>query len=119
VSAALIALLIVVQDAPSDPVAIAGPARPPVPAPPPTRAPCRPDASASDVTVCGSRSAEERYRLKPLPDRYAPKPIVAALGLNESTTASLTAEQHEAGPGGLSNAIMLNFKFLLGGKKKR
>lgn len=113
----MFALLLAFQDVPSAPVA--GPDRPPVPAPPIARQPCRPDASGSDVVVCGSRSAEERFRLKPLSDRYESAPLVAAIGLNDTTTASLTAEQREAGPGGTSQAIMLNFKFLLGGKKKR
>jgi len=115
----MLALLMAIQQAPADAVSIAGPARPAVPAPLVARQPCRPDPSASDVTVCGSRSTEERYRLKPLSDRYEPKPAMAALSMSDSTTASIIAEQHEAGPGGLSNAIMLNFKFLLGGKKRR
>ena len=116
---ALLALMAAVQQAASEPTNAAGPERPPVPAPLIARQPCRPDASATDVTVCGSRRAEERYRLKPLSDRYEPKPLVAAIGFNESTTASVTAEQREVGPGGTTQAIMLNFKFALGGKKKR
>ncbi|MBA3879598.1 MAG: hypothetical protein C0500_07775 [Sphingobium sp.] len=110
-------LLFALQEGGGGPVV--GPARPPVPAPLVARQPCRLDESATEVVVCGSRSAEERYRLKPLSDRYEPKPLIAVIGLNETTTASLTAEQREAGPGGTSQAIMLNFKFLLGGKKKQ
>ena len=118
-SFAFLVLMMAAQHAVGEPTTAAGPERPPVPAPMVARQPCRADASATDVTVCGSRSAEERYRLKPLSDRYEPKPLVAAIGLDDTTTASLTAEQREAGPGGTSQAIMLNFKFLLGGKKKQ
>lgn len=115
----MLALLFAVQEAPSVPSPAAEPERPKLPAPLIARQPCRPNEAATDVVVCGSRRAEERYRLKPLSDRYEPKPLVAAIGLNESTTASVTAEQREVGPGGTTQAIMLNFKFALGGKKKR
>ena len=113
----MFALLFAVQEPPSPPVA--GPARPPVPAPLIARQPCRPDASGSDVVVCGSRSAEERYRLRPLSDRYEEKPLVAAVRLGEGTTAALAAEQQNFGNGLVSKRIMLNFKILLGGPKKR
>lgn len=116
----MLALLLIAQAIPAEPKPVAGTERPALPAPSlAPRQPCRPDAQGSDVTVCGSRSADERYRLKPLSDRYEPKPVEAATRLNATTTASLTAEQREAGPGGTSQAIMVNFKFALGGKKKR
>lgn len=113
----MFALLFAAQELPSPPVA--GPARPPVPAPPLARKPCRPDASGSDVVVCGSRSAEERYRLRPLSDHYEEKPLRAATALNDSTTAEIAGEQKDFGSGFISQRIMLNFKFAFGEPKKR
>lgn len=113
----MFALLFAVQELPYAPVA--GPARPPVPAPPLARKPCLPNESATDVVVCGSRSAAERYRLRPLSDRYEEKPLRAATALNDSTTAEIAGEQKDFGSGFVSQRIMLNFKFAFGGPKKR
>ncbi|MBY0282854.1 MAG: hypothetical protein K2W81_02680 [Sphingomonas sp.] len=115
----MLALLLIAQALPAEPKPVAGPDRPPFPAPLIARKPCLPNESATEIVVCGSRNAEERYRLKPLSDRYEPKPVVAVTRLNATTTASVTAEQREVGPGGTTQAIMLNFKFAFGGPKKR
>ena len=80
---------------------------------------CAAEASASDVTVCGSRSAEERYRLTPLSDRYVEPPVRAAVRLSESTTAALVVHQQDYGSGFVSKRISLDFSLLFGGNNKR
>lgn len=56
----------------------AAPSEPPAAAPasvdlPPAWHPsgCAPNASSSDILVCGQRDAAERYRVRPLPKTYA------------------------------------------------
>ena len=115
----LAVLLFALQETASAPVS--GPVLPSKPSPTlsPFRKPCRPGDTADEVTVCGSRSADERYRLKPLPDRYQEKPLRAATTLGDGATAEIAAEQKDLGSGFVSKRMMLNFKFVLGGKKKK
>lgn len=115
----LAVLLLALQETGAAPVA--GPVVPSAkpPALNPFRQPCRPNDPGDDVTVCGSRSASERYRFQPLPDRYEEKPVRASTALGEGTTAEIAAEQKDLGSGFVSKRMMLNFKFLFGGKKRK
>lgn len=115
----MLALLFGLQEAPVEPAPVAGPVRPPVAVPTALRQPCRANTSSTDVTVCGSRSADERYRLKPLPDRYVERPVRAAIKLNDSTTAAVAVHQQDYGSGFVSRRVSLDFSFLFGGKKKK
>lgn len=45
-------------------------------------------------------------------------PLVAAIRLNDTATASLSAGQREVGPGDMTQAIEPNLRFLLGGRKR-
>ena len=58
---------------------------------------CPPDTSSGDVVVCG-RTDPDRYRLKPLPERYARKAEqpLAQVRIGGSTL-SATAEQGSVG----------------------
>lgn len=112
-------LLFAVQEVVAAPPPVAGPERPLTTLSAHVGKPCRPDSSSTEVVVCGSRSADERYRLKPLPDRYEDKPLRASTTLGDGATAEIAAEQTDLGSGFVSKRMMLNFKFLLGGKNKR
>lgn len=116
----MLASVLMVQAVVSMPPPASGPV---LPAPVPSRLSlpkrCAPDASAVDVTVCGSRSASERYRLTPLSDRYEEAPIRAAFKLSDTTTAAVVAQQQDYGSGFVAKRVSLDFRFLFGGKKKR
>lgn len=115
----MLVLFFVVQEVVATPQPVAGPERPSTAVPTHVAKPCRPDSSSTEVTVCGSRSADERYRLRPLSDRYEEKPLRASTTLGDGATAEVAAEQKDLGSGFVSKRMMLNFKFVLGGKKKK
>ncbi|WP_375426783.1 hypothetical protein [uncultured Sphingomonas sp.] len=70
---------------------------------------CRADRTGDEVVVCG-RSNDE-FRLKPLPDRYEPRPSRAEFDLGG---AKLTPEVEQGSVGGIpTNRIMLRLKIPL------
>ncbi len=92
--------------------AVAGPLLEKPVAPDPCRAP-----TGNDVVVCGHRPDPDRYRLRPLTDRYdadaaaVPKAETAILG----GRATLAAEAEAASVGGVpSNRAMIRLKIPLG-----
>ena len=82
--------------------------------------PCR-ASTGNDVVVCGRRPDPDRYRLRPLIDRYdadaaaLPKAETAILG----GRAALAAEAEAATVGGVqSNRAMIRLKIPLGKSRR-
>jgi hypothetical protein len=96
--------------------AVAGPLLDKPVAPDPCRAPV-----GNDVVVCGQRLDPERYRLRPLSDRYDAD--AAALPKAETGIldgrATLAAETEAASVGGVqSNRAMIRLKVPLGKSRR-
>ncbi len=91
---------------------VAGPLLDKPPAPDPCARP-----AAGDVVVCGRRADPQRYRLRPLGDRYSadaaalPKAETGILG----GRAALAAEAEAGSVGGVpSNRVMIRLRIPLG-----
>jgi hypothetical protein len=76
--------------------------------------PVRPDAgcgadAADEIVVCGSRSRDETYRLRPLPPGYGEKPLTAETGLFGDVSARMHVESVQFPNGMISKRLMVTF----------
>lgn len=65
--------------------------------------------SADEIVVCGRRTEDEQFRLRPLPPRFEPAPLRATTGLG-SGTLGIEGEQQSFGNGATSQRLMLKLK---------
>ena len=73
--------------------------------------PAKPCASGGDeIVVCGRRTEDEAFRLRPLPtDRFVEKPLSASIGLGKGTLG-IEGEEAAMPQGQVSKRAMLKFK---------
>jgi hypothetical protein len=72
--------------------------------------------SSDEITVCGNTD-QSRFRMGPVEQRYAEKPIRSQFALPGGATGSVHADQRSVG--GVSvPAAMVTLRIPLGGKKK-
>jgi hypothetical protein len=65
-----------------------------------------------EIVVCGNPDASERYRLKPLPERYVAREGLpkAEIALPGNTRAAMEAKSQGVGAGVVSQRVMLRIK---------
>lgn len=65
--------------------------------------------SADEIVVCGRRTEDEQFRLRPLPPKFEPAPLRATMGLG-SGTLGIEGEQQSFANGATSQRLMLKLK---------
>lgn len=65
--------------------------------------------SGDEIVVCGRRSEDEQFRLRPLPPSFEPAPLRATMGLG-SGTLGVEGEQQSFANGSTSQRVMLKLK---------
>lgn len=76
--------------------------------------PPRPDAgcgadSGDEIVVCGSRTHNESYRLRPIPPDFGGKPLIAETGVFGNVSAAIQVDSVQFGNGMISKRIMVTF----------
>ena len=67
-------------------------------------------ATGDEIVVCGSPTANEQYRLRPLPDKYVAPPFRAETKLFGDATGGVGAQQEAFSNGQVSKQVKVTIR---------